>query len=110
MKTTAIAALLLLSTSAAWAHRPQIIDCQTYAEIAREAVVSRDAGESLETAQATLRHARPGQSFIDTYQALQRDVWTSQEYRGASPSGMQQAALKGCSDFNAEQRRTRELY
>lgn len=98
-----------MACAAAHAHRPHIVNCDTFASIAQEAAASRDSGESLQTAQERLRAARRYETYLDAYEALQTDVWTSPELMRTSPAIMQKAAYRSCQLHNDEERRTREL-
>lgn len=104
-------ALAAMATScAAWAHRPHIVDCATFAAIAHEAAEVRDNNKPLQDAMTMLDSGHRWDNYIETYRVLVRDVYTDSNLRGVSPTTLYKAAEKSCLAHNDEERRTRELY
>ncbi len=108
-KKNLIAVVLACLATSAYAHRPQIVPCDTYAQVAQEAAASRDSGKTLQEAQEALRTGHKWDTYYHSYQALVGDVFDDPALRVSSPSIVSLAASKGCQDHNAEERRIREM-
>lgn len=103
-----LASSAILAISDASAHRPRIIDCQTYAHIAVRAASDRNSGMSLDTSLIRLKEAYRFDAYFPMYFELTRDVYTQQDLQGVAPEIIAKSAEFACLDHNREERRTRE--
>ncbi|WP_414446872.1 hypothetical protein AB4851_08820 [Burkholderia sp. 22PA0099] len=104
-----LVAIAVFAAATAHAHRPQIIDCGIYSNVAAHATADRDGGTTLDASLGRTKAAYRYDPYLPTYIELTRDVFAQQSLQGASSNVVEKAAERACLKHNQEERRTREL-